>query len=52
MRKEEKNIFENEPILGPDRLKSIIFDITSKKIDNHRSRLESIISFILDFFFL
>ena len=37
---------------GPDRLESIIFDITGKKIDNHRSRLESIISFILDFFFL
>ena len=24
---------------GPDRLELIIFDITGKKIDNHRSRL-------------
>ena len=40
------------PYIGPDRLESKIFDITGKKIDNHRSHLESIISFILDFFFL
>ena len=37
--------------LGRDRLELIIFDITGKKIDNHPCRLESIISFILDFFF-
>ena len=30
---------------GPDRLESIIFDITDKKIDNHHSRL--IIEFFL-----
>ena len=29
---------------GPDRLESIIFDITGKKIDNHCSRL------IIEFF--
>ena len=39
-----------EYYLGPDRLELIIFNITGKKIYNHRSRLESIISFILDFF--
>ena len=37
---------------GPDRLELIIFDITGKKFDNPLSRLESIISFILDFFSL
>ena len=32
-------IFGNYYNLGPDRLELIIFDITGKKIDNHRSRL-------------